>query len=53
MLKFNYKNADSMIIGSDNGLNISEEFASYKETITKIIASLIREKTNPDNGCSG
>ena len=47
MLKFNYKNADSMIIGSDNGLNISEEFASYKETITKIIASLNQRKDKP------
>lgn len=47
MLKLNYKNADSMIIGSENGLNIQEEFSNYKETITQIITSLNQRKDKP------
>ncbi|MBQ3566036.1 MAG: hypothetical protein IJA12_02540 [Oscillospiraceae bacterium] len=37
MIKFNYKFADRMIVGSDNGLDIEKEFKSYKNKIADII----------------
>ena len=40
MLKLNFRNTDSMIIGEENGLNLSVEFENYKETISNIIKSL-------------
>ena len=40
MLKFNYRNADAMVVGEANGLNIAQEFDNYKETIASIIADL-------------
>jgi hypothetical protein len=40
MLKLNFRNTDSMIIGEENGLNLSLEFENYKETISNIIKSL-------------
>ncbi len=47
MLKLNYRNTDSMIIGSDNGLNLSEEFANYQQTISDIIKNLNQRKDKP------
>ena len=44
MLKLNYKNTDSMIIGEENGLNLSEEFENYKDRISDIIKSLNQRK---------
>ena len=38
MLELNYRNADAVVIGEENGLNIEEEFNNYKDTITHIIA---------------
>ena len=40
MLKLNYKNVDAQVIGEENGLNLAEEFANYKDRITSIIADL-------------
>lgn len=47
MLKFNYKNADAIVIGEENGLNIEQEFCNYKETIANIISDLNKRKDKP------
>lgn len=47
MIKLNYRNTDSMVIGNENGLNLEEEFAQYKDTIAHIIASLNQRKDKP------
>lgn len=47
MIKLNYRNTDSMLIGADNGLNLQEEFSKYRETITNIITSLNQRKDKP------
>ena len=47
MIKLNYRNTDSMVIGNENGLNLSEEFVAYKDTIAKIIGSLNQRKDKP------
>ena len=47
MIKFNYKFADSMIVGKDNGLEIEKEFNKYKDTISNIIKDLNQRKDKP------
>lgn len=47
MIKFDYRNADERIIGSENGLNLSEEFEQYKDRIKEIIADLNQRKDKP------
>jgi len=47
MIKLNCRNVDSMLIGSENGLNLQEEFSQYKDTITNIITSLNQRKDKP------
>lgn len=47
MLKLDYRNTNSLIIGDEHGLNIDEEFNNYKETISKIIADLNQRKDKP------
>lgn len=47
MLKLDYRNVDSKIIGKANGLNLEEEFANYKDTIKEIIADLNKRKDKP------
>ncbi len=47
MIKFNYKNADSSVIGSENGLDLSQEFSQYKDTIATIITNLGQRKDMP------
>ena len=47
MLKLNCKNTDAMIVGNENGLNLSEEFFNYKDTIAKIITNLNQRKDKP------
>lgn len=47
MLKLDYRNINSTIIGEENGLDIQKEFESYKESITKIIADLNKRKDKP------
>ncbi len=44
MLKLNYRNTDVAVIGAENGLNLTEEFANYRETITDIITGLNQRK---------
>jgi len=48
MIKFNYKFADRIIVGNDNGLDIQKEFDSYRETITSIITNLNKRKDKPE-----
>ena len=47
MIKYDFRNADEKIIGSDNGLNISYEFEQYKDRIREIIADLNQRKDKP------
>ena len=47
MLKFDYHNVDEMVIGEENGLNIKNEFAKYKEAIANIITDLNKRKDKP------
>ena len=47
MLELNYRNADAVVIGEENGLNIEEEFNNYKDAITHIIADLNKRKDKP------
>ena len=47
MIKLNYRKSDSAVMGIDNGLNLEEEFANYRETITNIITSLNQRKDKP------
>lgn len=47
MLKLNYRNADSYIVGEENGLNIPQEFDRYKDKISEIIISLNQRKDKP------
>lgn len=47
MLKLNYRNSDSQIIGDDNGLNLEQEFNDYAEQISNIIRSLNQRKDKP------
>ena len=47
MLKLDYRNTNSQIIGKENGLEIEKEFENYKETIAKIITDLNKRKDKP------
>ena len=47
MLKLNYRNADSYVVGEENGLNIPQEFENYKDRISEIIISLNQRKDKP------
>ncbi len=47
MITLNYKNADAMVIGSANGLNIEQEFSNYKDSIANIITNLNQRKDKP------
>lgn len=47
MIKLNYRNTDSAILGCEQGLNLAEEFAAYSEKITSIITSLNQRKDKP------
>lgn len=47
MIKFDYRNADALVVGSADGLNMSEEFSIYKDRITEIIADLNKRKDKP------
>lgn len=47
MITLNYKNADAMVIGSQNGLNIEQEFSNYRDAIANIITNLNQRKDKP------
>ena len=47
MIELNYRNIKKEVIGEENGLNIEEEFQTYKDTIHRIIADLNSNKDKP------
>lgn len=47
MLKLDYRNTKSAIVGNENGLEIEQEFNNYKERIAQIIADLNKRKDKP------
>ena len=47
MLKFDYRNIKSEIIGVDNGIDVEQEFETYKEKIEDIITDLNKRKDKP------
>lgn len=47
MIRLNYRNVNSIVIGEENGLNIEQEFLNYKETIQNIISDLNQRKDKP------
>jgi len=47
MIKLNYKNVNSVVIGAENGLNIEQEFLEFKESIKNIISDLNQRKDKP------
>lgn len=47
MLKFDYRNVKSAIVGNDNGLEIEHEFNTYKDKIAEIISDLNKRKDKP------
>src|SRR5574344_771630 len=47
MINLNYKNADANVVGNENGLNIQQEFANYKNQIADIITNLNQRKDKP------
>lgn len=47
MIKLDYRNVNSFVIGEGNGLNIEQEFCEYKDCIRNIIADLNQRKDKP------
>lgn len=47
MLKLDYRNVKSAIVGNENGLEIEQEFENYRGRIKEIIADLNKRKDKP------
>lgn len=47
MIKLNYRNVNSAIIGEENGLNLEQKFFEYKDAIRNIITDLNQRKDKP------
>lgn len=47
ILKLDYRNVKSSIVGRENGLEIEQEFETYKGRIAEIIADLNKRKDKP------
>ena len=47
MIKLNYRNVNSTIIGEEHGLNIEQVFSEYKDRIREIISDLNQRKDKP------
>lgn len=47
MIKLNYRNVNSAIIGEENGLNVEQIFSDYKDRIREIISDLNQRKDKP------
>ena len=47
MLKLDYRNVKSAIIGKESGLEIEQEFETYKGRIAQIISDLNKRKDKP------
>ena len=50
MLKLNYRNVKTSVIGEQNGLDVEKEFEEYKERIAQIIDNLYATKDNRGEG---
>src|SRR5574344_1404786 len=50
MIKLDYRNVSSKIIGDENGLDVENEFNNYKETVKNIIMDLNSRKDKPEQG---
>lgn len=48
MLKLDYRNVSSNVIGEEHGLDLQSEFASYAEQIKRIIIDLNSRKDKPE-----
>lgn len=48
MIKLDYRNADSSVVGQEHGLNLAQEFSEYKDKIAAIIADLNKRKDKPE-----
>lgn len=46
-LKLDYRNVKCAIVGNENGLEIEQEFETYKERIAQIISDLNKRKDKP------
>ena len=44
MLEFNWKNADSAIVGSQDGLDVQKEFNNYKDKVAEIVSDIYANK---------
>lgn len=47
MLKLDYRNVKSAIVGKENGLEVETEFENHKAVISKIISDLNKRKDKP------
>lgn len=47
MIKLNYRNTASAIVGEENGLDLAMEFLEYKDVIKNIISDLNQRKDKP------
>lgn len=47
MIELDFRNVTQEVIGEENGLNITEEFNNYRDTIHKIIADMNSNKDKP------
>lgn len=47
MIKFDWKNADSSVIGQEHGLDVKKEFAANKDKIAGIVSGLYASKDTP------
>lgn len=47
MIKLNYRNVNSAIIGQENGLDIEQKFTEYKDAVRNIITDLNQRKDKP------
>lgn len=47
MLKLDYRNVKSAIVGHENGLEVEQEFENFRERIKEIIADLNKRKDKP------
>jgi len=47
MIKLNFRNTDSSLLGAENGLDIQHEFLEYRDKIRDILTSLNQRKDKP------
>lgn len=50
MIKLDIRGADCKVVGTENGLNLAEEFSSFKDRIAEIVTDLYSKKDIPGEG---